>query len=96
MGPEATQQIYIVQEPGICGGQPRIAGTRLKVQHIAVEYEYMGWSPDQICSEHPGLTLSQVHAALAFYYEHKAEIDAKIRADEEFADQMRKNLNRTA
>ena len=91
MGREATHQIYIVQDPGFCGGKPRIDGTRLKVQHIAVEFERMGMSPDQICSEHPGLTLAQVHAALSYYYDYKTEIDAQIRADHNFAEQMHRS-----
>ena len=93
MGPEATEQIYIAQDSGICGGKPRIKGTRIKVQHIAVEYEYMGWAPDKICDAHPHLTLAQVHAALAYYYDHKAQIDGDMRADEEFIAQLRHQLS---
>ena len=93
MGPEATEQIYIVQDPGICGGKPRIKGTRIKVQHVAVEYEYMGWTPDKICDAHPHLSLTQVHGAMAYYYAHKAEIDADMRADEEFVTQLRQQLD---
>ncbi len=36
---------HIVKDEGICGGQPRIAGTRIKVQHIVLEYERLGWTP---------------------------------------------------
>jgi len=87
------QQTYIVQDKGICGGEPRVAGTRIKVQHIALEYERLGWSADQICDAHPGLTLAQVHAAISYYYDHKEEIDESIREDEEFADRLRKELS---
>jgi uncharacterized protein (DUF433 family) len=69
-------------------GQPRIAGTRLKVQQIALEYERLGWSPDQICEAHPGVTLAQVHAAMSYYYDHKREIDQAIREDIEFAERL--------
>lgn len=93
MGPEATEQIYIVQDSGICGGKPQIKGTRIKVQHIAVEYEYMGWTPDAICDAHPHLTLAQVHSALAYYYDHKSQIDADMRAEEEFVAQLRQQLD---
>jgi len=93
MNPEATDQIYIVQDPGICGGKPRIKGTRIKVQHVAVEYEYMGWMPDKICDAHPHLTLAQVHAALAYYYDHKPQIDADMRADEDFISQLRHQIS---
>jgi uncharacterized protein (DUF433 family) len=79
---------HIVRDEGICGGQPRIAGTRLKVQQIALEYERFGWTPDQICDAHPGVTLAQVHAAISYYYDHKEEIDQTIREDREFAERL--------
>jgi uncharacterized protein (DUF433 family) len=93
MSSSNIQSIYIVQDEGICGGQPRIAGTRLKVQHIALEYERLGWTPDQICDAHPGITLAQVHAALSYYYDHKEEIDQTIREDKEFAERLRAELS---
>lgn len=92
MGSEAVQAVHIARDEGICGGQPRIAGTRLKAQHIAIEYERLGWTPDQICDAHPGITLAQVHAALSYYFEHKDEIDKTIREDEEFVARLRRGL----
>jgi len=93
MSSQIAQQTYIVQDKGICGGQPRIAGTRIKVQHIALEYERLGWSVDQICDAHPGLTLAQVHAAISYYYDHKKEIDESVRRDEEFTRCLREELS---
>jgi uncharacterized protein (DUF433 family) len=93
MSSRIIQQTYIVQDKGICGGQPRIAGTRIKVQYIALEYERLGWSADQICDAHPGLTLAQVHAAMSYYYDHREEIDESIRKDKEFADRLREELS---
>ena len=89
---QIAQDNYVVQEEGICGGRPIIAGTRLKIQHIALEYEYLGWSPDQICDAHPGIGLAEVHAAISYYYAHKDEIDRTIQEDREFADTLRKSL----
>ena len=85
-----VQPIYIVQDSEICGGQPRIDGTRIKVQHIALEYERLGWSADQICDAHPGLTLAQVHAAISYYYDHREKIEELLRKGEEFADSLQK------
>jgi uncharacterized protein (DUF433 family) len=53
------QDGMITQDEGICGGMPRIAGTRIKVQHIAIEYDRLGMTPDEICNAHPGLTLAK-------------------------------------
>ena len=79
---------YIVQDKGICGGKPRIDGTRMKVQHIALEYVHMGLSLEEICKSHPHLNRAQIHAALSYYYEHDAEIERDIKDDEEFAKRM--------
>jgi len=92
MSSQNTQSVYIVQDEGICGGQPRIAGTRINVQQIALEYTRLGWSPDQICDAHPLLTLAQVHAAISYYYDHQADIDRSIREDRAFAEQLRAEL----
>ena len=62
---------HIEITPGVCGGRPRVRGHRIKVQHIAVWHERMGLSPDEILSQHPGLTLGDVHAALAYYWDHR-------------------------
>ena len=67
--------------PGFVGGRPRIAGTRTSVQCIAIE-NLMGNSAEEIVADRPHLTLAQVHAALAYYWANKAEIDADIAADE--------------
>ena len=79
---------YIVKDEGICGGKPRIEGTRMKVQHIALEYVHMGLNVDQICKSHPHLNRAQIHAALSYYYEHTDEIEGDIKDDEEFAKRM--------
>ena len=80
---------HIEITPGVCGGRPRVRGHRIKVQHIAVWHERMGLSPDEILSQHPGLTLGDVHAALAYYWDHRAQIDADIKADRDFAETLR-------
>jgi uncharacterized protein (DUF433 family) len=80
---------HIETTPGICGGKPRIRGHRIKVQHVVIWHERMGLSPDEIVLAHPGLTLSDVHAALTYYWDHREEIEAEIQADREFAEKLR-------
>jgi uncharacterized protein (DUF433 family) len=60
-------------------GRPRIVGNGLKVESIAIEH-IKGQTPSQIQEGWPFLTLSQIYAALAFYYDHKVEMDAEIEA----------------
>jgi uncharacterized protein (DUF433 family) len=79
----------IVSTPGTCGGKPRIDGHRIKVEHIAVMTERMGMTPDEIVTELPTITLAQVHAALAYYYDHKQQIDADIDEGRRFVEELK-------
>ena len=79
----------IVATPGVRGGKPRIAGHRITVSDIAIWHERMAMSPDEIVSEYPTITLSDVHAALAYYFDHRDEVDREIREGQEFAEKLR-------
>jgi uncharacterized protein (DUF433 family) len=88
---ETLEMPRIVRTPGTSGGKPRIDGHRIKVEHVAICHERMGMSPDEIVSAHPSITLAQVHAALAYYHEHKAEIDADIAEGKRFVEELKAN-----
>jgi len=77
--------------PNICGGKPRIAGHRIKVQDIVIWHERMGMSPDEIIYHHPTLTLADVYSALAYYHTHRQEIRQQIEEGETFAQQLQGN-----
>ena len=79
---------HIEVTPEIAGGKPRIAGHRITVQNIVIWHERMGLSPDEIATEY-NLTLGDVFAALAYYYDHRPEIDVAIRNDDAFAAELR-------
>jgi uncharacterized protein (DUF433 family) len=66
---------YIETRRGVRGGAPVIAGTGIKVLDVAVRYEVMGMTPEEIMVALPHLELSQIHAALSYYYAHKADLD---------------------
>ena len=85
----SADRVRIVSTPGTRGGKPRIDGHRITVADVAIWYERMGMSPDEIVSTYPTITLSDVHAALAYYYEHRDRIDADIREGEEAAEKLR-------
>jgi uncharacterized protein (DUF433 family) len=80
---------HIVVTPGTCGGKPRIAGHRITVQNIVTWHERSGMSPDDIVAQYSQLTLADVHAALAYYWDHVSEIRAGIAADEALAEKLR-------
>lgn len=81
---------YIVRKKGVRGGFPVIESTGIKVIDIAIRYHVMGDSPDEIISVYPDITLSQVHDALSYYYEHKEELDSQWKESLEKVDKMRK------
>jgi uncharacterized protein (DUF433 family) len=72
----------IVSTPGTCGGRPRIARTRITVQHIINEIK-AGITPEEIVQDKPFLTLAGVFSALAYYYANKALLDAEFAAYDE-------------
>jgi uncharacterized protein (DUF433 family) len=68
---------YITINKKVRGGEPVITGTGIRVLDIAIRYEIMGMTPDDIMVGYPHLNLPQIHDALSYYYEHKEEIDRK-------------------
>jgi len=85
-----TKHPYISIDPKISRGQPVIRGTRIRVMDIAIKYELMGLSADNIIDEYPHLKLEQVHDALSYYYENKDIFDRKYRENQEFLTQLKK------
>ena len=79
---------HIQITPDVCGGKPRITGHRIRVQDIVIWYEHLNMSPDDIIYHYPSLTLADVHAALAYYYDHIEEIRREIRESQEFSQQI--------
>jgi len=80
---------HIVSTPDTCGGAPRIAGSRIRVKDIVIWHIHQRMSPETIVSKWPHLTLAGVHAALAYYYDRRAQIDAEIAADEAWYEEMK-------
>ncbi len=82
---------YVSQTPGICGGRPVIEGTRIPVKTL-VRYYRMRYTVTEILEGFPDLTAAQLHDALSYYYDHQAEMDADMEADELPAIQAQFNL----
>ena len=80
---------HIDISPGVAGGKPRITGHRITVQNIVIWHERMGISADEIAATYD-LSLADVYAALAYYYDHREDIDASMRAGDEFVAELRK------
>ncbi len=83
-----TLDQHIEISPGISGGKPRIAGHRITVHNIAIWHERMGMSADEIAAEYD-LTLADVYAALAYYFDNRNEIDTQIEESKLFIEALR-------
>jgi uncharacterized protein (DUF433 family) len=59
-------------------GRAWVDDSNVKVIEIALDHIAYGWSAEEIQRQHSHLTLAQVHAALAFYYDHQSEFDKAI------------------
>lgn len=57
---------------------PSIAGTTMKMVELVVEQQVYGWSPEELHFQRPYLTLGQIHSALAYYWDHREELDHDI------------------
>ncbi len=91
MSTVAVIKEHIEMTEGVCGRKPRISGHRITVQNIVVWHEQMGMSPDEILLHYPSINLSDIYAALAYYYDHREEIRKQIEDDEIFALEMKKS-----
>ncbi|MEK7786930.1 MAG: DUF433 domain-containing protein [Chloroflexota bacterium] len=80
---------FIELTPGVLGGKPRIAGHRIRVIDVAIWHEKLGLSADSIASKHD-LLLAEVYAALAYYYDHREQLEADLQADDAFVAEMKK------
>jgi uncharacterized protein (DUF433 family) len=65
-----------------------IDDTNIKVIEVVVDKLAYGWSPEETHYQHPHLSLAQIHAALSYYYDHQAEIDAQIQEDLREVDEL--------
>jgi len=60
----------IVRDERHSDSAPTVEGTGIRVEDIASAYEHSGYDPDEITQLYPALSLSDVHRALAYYYDH--------------------------
>ena len=87
---EAVISTHIEISPDVCFGKPRIAGTRITVADIALMYLRMGQSLEEIAGKY-NLSLSSVYVAMAYFYEHREEIERRIAEGEAYAEDFKRN-----
>lgn len=70
-----------------------IGGTKAKVTEIVLDKIACGWSPEEIHFQHPHLSLAQIHAALAYYYENQTEMDMQIQRGLQESDKLQSQVS---
>jgi hypothetical protein len=61
----------------------------MKVVELVVEQAEYGWSPEELHFQHPYLSLGQIYSALAYYWDHKDELDQDIERRYQYVKQAR-------
>jgi uncharacterized protein (DUF433 family) len=84
MTPTDTRHIFL-DDRGIAW----IDDTNVKVVEVVMDRIAWQWSPEAIQLQHPHLSLAQIHAALAYYYDHQGELDAQIARDAQEVEGLR-------
>ena len=84
-----TARQHISSTPGVCGGKPCVAGTRIRVQDIYVWHELEGRSADEIVHDFPQLSIADVHAALAYFWDNRAAILGDMERGAQLAESLK-------
>ncbi len=78
MSQSATAYRYIVSDPAIRGGQPRVENTRIGV-HDVIGLLQNGETVDSLVARcFPDLSRAQVYECLAYYEDHRGEMDLLV------------------
>jgi uncharacterized protein (DUF433 family) len=86
----AVIEEHIVINSEVRGGKPYIKSTRITVADVILMHLRLGQSLEEIAGKYD-LSLAALHAAMAYYYDHRAEIDRSIEEDTAFAEAFRRN-----
>ncbi|HEX9726130.1 MAG TPA: DUF433 domain-containing protein [Vicinamibacteria bacterium] len=92
---------HITKNPKVMAGRACIEGTRIRVMDIANLHE-AGYTPEKMLEEYPQLDLIKIYAALVYYHDHRAEIEACFAESQKWAasnererlEYLRKRSNR--
>jgi uncharacterized protein (DUF433 family) len=74
---------------------PTIAGTTMKVIELVLDHVAYGWSAEELHFQHPYLAMGQIYSALAYYWDHKVELDQDIERRLECIDQVQQTAKPT-
>jgi uncharacterized protein (DUF433 family) len=79
----ATSHIWIAPD-----GRAWIDETNVKVIEVVLDHLAYGWSPEEMHHQQPQLSLAQIYAAMAYYFDHQAEFDKQIEGSLQEAEKL--------
>src|ERR687885_1649192 len=82
----ATEHRYIKLD---ARNVPVIEGTSMKIVELITSVKAYGWTPEELLESYPHLTLSKIYSALAYYWDHKQDLDADMQRRFEYAEKLR-------
>jgi len=82
----------IISDPAVRNGQPVIAGTAIRVIDLIASHLYRGLNAEELAANFK-MSLGQVYAALAYYYQNRAEIDSWMADDEDESFKLLKAID---
>jgi uncharacterized protein (DUF433 family) len=85
----ATKYEHIVLKDDV----PFIDETTTKVVELVLEQHAHGWSPEELHFQHPHLSLGKIYSALAYYWDHKDDLDRDIERRLQEVEQIGKGLD---
>jgi uncharacterized protein (DUF433 family) len=80
---------HIEVTEGLRGGKPHLSGTRITVSDVVIWHLRLGQPLEEVAARYD-LSLAAVYAAMAYYFDHKAEIDEEIESSRSYYDQRKK------
>jgi uncharacterized protein (DUF433 family) len=87
---QLVSQEYIEIAADVRSGKPRIAGTRIAVEDVAVLHLKLGYSLVEIAGKYD-LSLASVYAAMAYYFDHRDEINGRTAQEDELVEVLKQN-----
>jgi uncharacterized protein (DUF433 family) len=87
---ETVATSHIAIDPAIRRGRPHLASSRITVADVVLMHLRLGQSLEEIAGKHD-LPLAALYAAMAYYHDHRGEIDRAIEDDDAFVQAFRRN-----
>lgn len=88
----AVSYPHIVSTPSLFQGEPHIEESRIRVRDVALARDHGGYTPEEIAGTvYPDLSLAQVYCALAYFEDHRGEIEEAAQREKDAVDDFRQN-----